>query len=67
MGIGKPRPESSESMEEKVVEKSPKGRFHRVCVFLLTLVYCLLSSIVDSGVVHIKQYISHSIMTPDVR
>jgi hypothetical protein len=31
MGLGQTRADSSESTEDKVVEKSPKGRFHRVC------------------------------------
>jgi hypothetical protein len=31
MGLGQTRGDSSESVEDKVVEKSPKGRFHRVC------------------------------------
>lgn len=31
MDLGPTRADPSEPMEDKVVEKSPKGRFHRVC------------------------------------
>ena len=38
MDLGHPRGDPSESTEDKVVEKSPKGRFHRVCRYRALLV-----------------------------
>lgn len=59
IGLGKPRPESSESTEDKVVEKSPKGRFHRVRSKLFPeRVHGFSHSLIaDSEVVHIKPFI----------
>lgn len=33
MDLGQGRSDPQELAEDKVVEKSPKGRFHRVCTF----------------------------------
>ena len=69
MDLGPSRADPSEPMEDKVVEKSPKGRFHRVCRYLLVVnKLCDYRSLIGaSGAVHTRQFIWRLTMTQEER
>lgn len=65
MDLGPTRADPSEPMEDKVVEKSPKGRFHRVCRYLFVVKkLCEFCSLIGaSEAVHTRRFIWRLTMT----